>query len=433
MATKVDSIREVPATKLWKKGDVLVLFGELFNRGYANGLVEAAERRGMTIVYGTVGRREKDGILRGLTAEECVSQPKSLINVPLEAGFDMEVLQNGQSLVDMMKEVKLTDWESFKVAPALLNEAIEKGAARFKTNVQKFLVELKPLIPKGANVHFAHLMAGGVPRARILMPLMNKVFKGSGDRYMESEGFWNSGLGQVANANFRQVSADTYKTLIDESKNLRDQIQKEGGSVSYSGYGYHGTEVMIHDEYEWQSYAPYLQGWAKIALENYAEAATKSGLKASVYNCPEILTNSSSIFQGVEVPLYPLLKALKREGEARPKTKELWDACQALLKAEHTLKEVLDICEKTLSHPALKAQAQFSKWPQHNTKEQMEVLLAASDKIIACHKSDKALMTAVLSEVVFEACGETMLADMAAPKRAVSWINHDLVAKYAVR
>ena len=33
-------IRHKPTPHLFQKGDVLVLFGELFNRGYANGLVE---------------------------------------------------------------------------------------------------------------------------------------------------------------------------------------------------------------------------------------------------------------------------------------------------------------------------------------------------------------------------------------------------------
>jgi len=429
MSAKVPSLREIPKTSLWKKGDVLVLFGELFSRGYANGLVEAAEKRQMTVIRGTVGRREKDGSLRALNADEVATQAKPFINVPLEAGFDMEVLSTGQSLVEMMKDVKLNDWENFKVSDELLNEAKTKGQTRFKSQVREYLKELEALIPQGANVHFAHLMAGGVPRARIVMPLMNRVFKGTGDRYLESEVFWNSGLGKVAQESFMQVSADTFKTLITESKALRETIEENGGSVSYSGYGYHGTEVMIKNEYQWQSYAPYLQGWAKIELENQAKAAFKQGIKAAVYNCPEILTNSSSIFQGVEVPLYPLLKAVKHQNSDHPKTKKLWADCQALLKPEHTIEEVLKICEATLSHPAVQAQAQFEKWPQHNTAEQMQVLLTASDQIINAHKSDKALMTAVLSEEVFAACGEAMLSDMAAPKSPINWLNHDLVAK----
>lgn len=433
MTQSLPSLRQIPTTTLWKKGDVLVLFGELFQRGYANGLVEAAERRGMTVVRGTVGRREKDGTLRALNTEELATQTKPIINVALEAGFDLEVLNNSQSLVDMMKDVKMNDWEAFKVSESQLQQAKHQGQKRFQSQVQEYLKQLEPLIPAGANVHFAHLMAGGVPRARILMPLMNRVFKGTGERYLESETFWNSGLGQIARESFTAVSADTFECLITESAHLRQKIEAKGGHVSYSGYGYHGTEVMIKNEYQWQSYAPYLQGWAKIQLENYAVVAAKNGIKAAVYNCPEILTNSSSIFQGVEVPLYPLLKAARFENAKSARTEKLWQDCRALLKPEHTLEEILGICEKTLSHPAVQAQADFAQWPQHNTRSQMETLLAASDQIIACHQSEKSLMTAVLSEEVFAACGEAMLCDMAAPQKPVTWINHDLVARWITR
>lgn len=433
LSHRVPSLREIPATTTWKKGDVLVLFGELFNRGYANGLVEAAERRGMTVIRGTVGRREKDGTLRPLNADELAMQTQPLVNVPLEAGFDMEMLSSGQTIIDMMKDVKLTDWENFKVPHAQLLEAKEKGANRFAAQVRTYLATLEPLLPAEANVHFAHLMAGGVPRARIVMPLMNRVFKGTGDRYLQSETFWKSGLGEVARESFLAVSADTFKILIDESAALRSKLEKSGRHVSYSGYGYHGTEVMIKNEYQWQSYAPYLQGWAKIQLENVAKDAFQRGIKAAVYNCPEILTNSSSIFQGVEVPLYPLLKALKHEGPSSAKTKKLWDDCQALLKPEVKIADVLRWCEECLSAPEVQAQSELDLWPQHNTAKQMETLLATSERIIGAHISDKNLMTAVLSEEVFDACGEAMLADAAAPQQPVSWINHDLVARWAVR
>lgn len=433
MSHRVPSLREIPASNLWKKGDVLVLFGELFSRGYANGLVEAAERRGMTVIRGTVGRREKDGTLRPLTPEELALQPSPLVNVALEAGFDMEVLAGGQSLVDLMKDVKLTDWESFKVPHVMLTEAKEKGAARFAAQVRAYLEALEKFVPAGANVHFAHLMAGGVPRARIVMPLMNRVFKGTGDRYLPSETFWNSGLGEVARASFLAVSAETFKILLDETTEWRTRFEKEGRHVSYSAYGYHGTEVMIKNEYQWQSYAPYLQGWAKMQLETYAREATQRGIKAAVYNCPEILTNSSSIFQGVEVPLYPLLKALKFEGPASPRTQELWQECQSLLKPDVRVDDILTWCEACLTAPEVQAQSELDLWPQHNTQRQMETLLATSERVIAAHVSDKNLMTAVLSEEVFAACGEAMLADAAAPLHPISWINHDLVAKWSVR
>lgn len=84
----------LPAAAGYKAGDVLVLVGELFGRGYANGLLEEAKRLGMTVLGTTVGRRDSDGTLRPLTAEELTEAEALLgsriINIPLEAGFDME-------------------------------------------------------------------------------------------------------------------------------------------------------------------------------------------------------------------------------------------------------------------------------------------------------------------------------------------------------
>ena len=54
-------IHQKTAPHPFKKGDLLVLFGELFNRGYANGLVEEAEKNGLTVVRATVGRRDAEG------------------------------------------------------------------------------------------------------------------------------------------------------------------------------------------------------------------------------------------------------------------------------------------------------------------------------------------------------------------------------------
>src|SRR6476619_7200867 len=68
--TELTSLRHIPQANLFRKGDVFVLFGELFGRGYVNGLIDEARKAGMTIVGITVGRRNDDGSLRALTAEE---------------------------------------------------------------------------------------------------------------------------------------------------------------------------------------------------------------------------------------------------------------------------------------------------------------------------------------------------------------------------
>src|SRR5512133_350920 len=118
-------MKTLPATAGYKKGDVFVLAGELFGRGYANGIVDEAKNAGMTIIGTTVGRRDSDGTLRPLTAEELVEAEANLggkiINIPLEAGFDMETAADGQSFADILKGIKPDAWDTFKCDQARLN------------------------------------------------------------------------------------------------------------------------------------------------------------------------------------------------------------------------------------------------------------------------------------------------------------------------
>ncbi len=415
--------------KHFKSGDVLVLFGELFNRGYANGLVEEAQRRGMKIISTTVGRRDKDGTLRKLTPEEEALQPKPFINVPLEAGFDLELDEQGLSLVDHLKEAKLSDWENFELPAGLLESVRKKGRARFTNYVRQYLLALKEHIPPGSNVLFAHLMAGGVPRAKIVMPLMNRVVKGTGDRFLPSEKLVQTSIGKMMLESFYEVTAETFSTLVHESQELRQFIEKSGGSASYLAYGYHGTEVFMGHDYVWQTYSPYLQGWAKMRLENFARDFSKKGIHCCVYNCPEILTNSSSIFAGVEVSLYPLLSALKKESSNSESALQTIESCRALLKPEISLDKLVETSKTYLLSDLIRAHCVFEKWPQHNSPDQLEKMLNASDELIGMHKDPKHLITSILSEVVFEACGKVMLSDSIRPEAPVAWINHDVIAK----
>jgi hypothetical protein len=421
-------LKKKPALSPYKKGDVLVLFGELFQRGYANGLVEEAERRGMTIVRSTVGRREA-GVLRALNAEEVAAVPKPFINIPLEAGFDLEPDSQGRAPIDQLKEVKLSEWESAKMDFASIEDSRQKAIARFRKNVASYMTELEKIVPPGANVLFAHLMAGGVPRTKIVMPLMNRTCKGSGDRYLSSEQFWNSDIGKFCAINFREVTAETLRHLIELSAPLREKLEAKGGHVAYSGYGYHGTEILTRGEYRWQTYTPYIQGWAKKDLENIAVEASKKGIAACVYNCPEILTNSSSIFQGVEVSLYPLLGALQKETGNQAEAKKALQDCKALLKDDIQVADILKFTDDYLALPEIKEHCVFEKWPQHSSKQQLETMLKASEDLIGMHKDGKKLITSELSEVVFKSCGYVMLHDSWKPAGPVAWIGHDLVAQ----
>lgn len=427
--TQLFPLREKPALSPYKKGDVLVLFGELFSRGYANGLVEEAERRGMTIVRATVGRREKDGSLRALNAEETATIPQPFINIPLEAGFDMEPDRQGVTPCDQLKDVKTTEWDQVNLNWSSIEESQKKGVERFRKNTSLFMQELEKHVPAGANVLFAHLMAGGVPRAKILMPLLNRAFKGMGERHISTQTLMNSDIGKLCMVSFNEVTANTFSHLIELSAPLRKKLESQGSHVSYTAYGYHGTEVLIGGEYKWQTYTCYFQGWAKMALEQHAEKFAKEGVHCCVYNCPEILTNSSSVFQGVEVSLYPLLAAMKKTATNQEHVEQVLSECKKLLKDEVTIDQIVKFTDEYLTDKLTLEFCKFDIWPQHSRLDQMEHMLKSSDYLFDLHKDQKHLITAVLSEVVFKSCGYVMLHDSWSPKAPVAWIGHDLVAR----
>jgi len=117
--TPYTPLKQIPEKAGYKAGDVLVLFGELFGRGYANGIVEEAQRCGMTVIGITMGRRDAAGALRLLTAEELTEAEANLggrmINIPLEAGFDMEGPDGAPSPVEQLKGVKADDWDKVRL------------------------------------------------------------------------------------------------------------------------------------------------------------------------------------------------------------------------------------------------------------------------------------------------------------------------------
>jgi hypothetical protein len=433
MAKEFIPLRNLQTEDLYHEGDILVVFGEVFSRGYVNGLIEEARQHGMKVIFSTVGRRDGNDELRPLTQEELATKEQPLINVPLEAGFDMEKNSEGIRPIDRVAGLKMSEWKNADLDEADLHECSKKGNARFRQSVAEYLKKLEPMIPPGKNVLFAHTMAGGVPRTKIVMPVMNRVFKGSGDRFASSQEFWESPLGRLSAMNFMDVTATTFSHLIDLSTELRRKIEKGGGRVSYVAYGYHGTEILFDDEYRWQSYSPYLTGFAKLRLEEIAEDAFAKGIRACVFNAPEILTNSSSIFLGVEVALYPLLGALKREAPNHPYTKSVLNRCAQLLKSEHKLDDILELTDKYFSSDVIKEWSKFDEWPQHNGPEQMALMRETSTQILDMHKDQKNLLTAELSEVVFRACGRAMCVEGAKPRKPVWWVGHDLVARLATK
>jgi hypothetical protein len=392
---------------------------------------EEAERVGMKIIYSTVGRRTKEGVLRALEESEFPKHANgNFINIPLEAGFDLEPdHDSGLTPVEQLKDVKLNEWENVKINFESIKESQHRGTDRFKNQVKDYLVELEKHITPGSNVIFAHLMAGGVPRAKIVLPIMNRVFKGVGDRYVPSETFWNSDIGRFCALSFNEVTAETFKHLVELSTPLREKIQNQAGKVRYLAYGYHGTEILTHNQYLWQTYTPYLQGFAKVKLENYSQDFWNRGIKTCVFNCPEILTNSSSIFVGVENSLYPLLFSLNKIKESSDKVLQLVNACTSLLKDECTLDEIQKKLDLYFNDEIIRNHCDFLRWPQHSSKEQLELMINTADILSACHKSEKALLTTVLSEAVFESSGKIMLHQSWNPESPVWWLGHDIIAQ----
>ena len=425
-------MQQLPETAGYKAGDVMVLVGELFGRGYANGLIEEAKRIGMTVIGTTVGRRDGDGSLRQLNKDE-LSEAESLlggtiINIPLEAGFDMETVEGLPSVAEQLKKVRPDDFDTFSFADGFIEKAHAAGTTRFRTAVAQLAHELETRIPADANILLAHSMAGGIPRARVFMPLLNRVFKGTGDKYLSSESFWNSNLGRLCETSFNEVTADTFRYLIDETAGLRQRAAATGARVCYTAYGYHGTAVLVGGEYHWQSYTPYVQGFAKMRLEDIAAQASTHGISATVFNCPEIQTNSSALFLGVEISLYPLLTAIRREAGERIAA-PLEARCQSMLKEGETLAGLLERVDSYLSSPLLRRILVYASWPQHNSREQAELMLASSAQLMGMHADQKQLICAELSRVVFLSTGRLILHASWNPVAPAVWLNHDIIGR----
>src|SRR6266568_750547 len=134
--TEYRPLRQLPDAAGYKAGDVLVLVGELFGRGYANGMVDEARRIGMSVIGATMGRRDPDGTLRPLTAEELVAAEANLggtiINLPLEAGFDMESAASQPSVAEQLKKARPDDWNSIRFDADFIGAAKAAGTARFR-------------------------------------------------------------------------------------------------------------------------------------------------------------------------------------------------------------------------------------------------------------------------------------------------------------
>ena len=429
---ELTSLKQLPQTNLFRKGDVFVLFGELFGRGYATGLVDQAREAGMEIVGITVGRRDDDNALRPLNADELAAAEANLggriINVPLMAGFDLDAPAGEPTPTELLNRMTLKTWEQDTLDWAHIEKCRAIGTERFRTAVAQVMAELEGIVGEGRNVLFAHTMAGGIPRAKVFMVIANRIYKGRGDRFMSSQTLLDSDLGKLIMQNFDEVSANTFGHLIEGRAALRARVEAAGGQVRYTAYGYHGTEILIDGRYQWQTYTNYTQGYAKMRLERIARAAWEQGVKATVYNCPEIRTNSTDVFAGVELPLISLLEALKKEGGGAWAEAQ-WQASRALLSEGVALEDVLHKLAAFHGSAVMQAYRDFAAWPMPNSPAQADLQIATSEEIVQLHKDRGALITDLLSGLVVEATGALIFRESAAPAGPVLWLNHDIVAR----
>ena len=430
--TVLTPLREIPQSNIFRKGDTFVLFGELFGRGYANGLVDEARKAGMTIMGITVGRRDENNALRPLNAEELATAEANLggkiFNVPLMAGFDLDAPAGTPTPTDMLGNMTLKSWQDDKLDFAHIEKCREVGVKRFKDSVAKVMTELDGKIKDGSNVFFAHTMAGGIPKVKVFLAIANRIYKGRGERFLSSRALVDSDLGKLILMNFDEVTANTFQHLIDGSAAIRARMENTGGQVRYTAYGYHGTEILIDGKYQWQTYSNYTQGKAKMRLEQVAEKAWAQGIKATVFNCPEIRTNSSDIFVGVELSLFPLLTALKKEGCGAWADAQ-WKACQALLQDGSSLEALLKRIEDYNKSSTMKTFRNFEAWPMDNNAELADLMIGTSDDITQMHIERKVLITDLLSALVLEGTGPLMFHEASKPAAPVLWLNHDIIAR----
>ncbi len=426
------ALRDIPKTNIFRKGDVFVLFGELFGRGYANGLVNEAKKAGMTLIGITVGRRDENNALRKLTEEELAIAEANLggriINVPLMAGFDLDAPEGFPTPTDLLAGMTLKSWQEDRLDWAHIEKCRKVGVARFTDSVAQVMSQLDGMIKDGSNVFFAHTMAGGIPKVKVFLAIANRIYKGRGERFMSSRALLDSDLGKLILMNFDEVTANTFQHLIEGSAAIRSRIEKTGGQVRYTAYGYHGTEILIDGKYQWQTYTNYTQGYAKMRLEDVARSAWEKGVVATVYNCPEIRTNSSDIFVGVELSLFPLLKALNKEGDGAWANTQ-WQTCQTLLQEGISLESLLKKIEDYNVSEVMKRFRDFSAWPMDNSAELAEVMIGTSEEITQMHVNRNELVAGHLSALVLEGTGPLMFHETSNPAGPVLWLNHDIIAR----
>ncbi len=411
--------------------DTLAVCGEVFSKGYVNGLIDCAKAAGAKVLCSTVGRRDgPEAALRPLSDEELNAAPHSIINVPLEAGFGEFRDKSSTGITDKLKTLTMRNWDSAEIAdPAWVEQLRLDAQVDFKRRLRLWADQVLGAVPsQGGRLIVVHTMAGGFFRSRVLWALANRVFKGVGTRYLSSRVFWQSPLGKLCEKNFLEVSAYSFEHLINAVEQAK-QAKNRTLPTQYWAYGYHGCECLVQGDYQWQSYAPYLQGWAKLELEQIATRAQEQGRAVTVFNVPEILSQSSSVFLGVEVGLYALLGALQKEGCS---TAWLERQLAKWLLPGRGMADIQPLVQGYLDYALKNGFGDKSTWPHHNARRQMQKMQQSVKALMDLHKDAKHSACEFLSDLVVGACGHIMSGHKIPrppQKKPIEWIGHKEVAQ----
>jgi hypothetical protein len=423
---RINSLRSI--SDRFGDHDVLVVFGEIFDAGYANGVVREALRRGMKVIYSTVGRR--DGVvLRVLDSNELEQKRASpIINIPLEAGFDHEE-HDGKSVVSILDHAGDMSIDELKFDWEWVDKVRRAGRARFVQSVERFMFELEEMIPPQSNCLFLHTMAGGIPRSSFMHSILLKLFRPQSADFLSSERFFSSDLGRLCEISFQEVSAESYRLMIELSHKLRRRLESRGNRVSYAAFGYLGNEVFFRGQYRWQALGFYIQAKAKLKLTEFSKESFAAGISSTVFNVPECITSSSKTFPGIELPILLLVSALRNESKEKEKYKSLEEAIGRFLLPNVSVTEFVSKIDVHYSALIGTKWTDPSAWPQQSDSNIMSQFSDWSRVHRSMQSGGPNALPLFLSEIIVDAVGKIVLGQSWDSNQPELWIGHDVVAK----
>ena len=221
----------------------------------------------------------------------------------------------------------LKTWQDDKLDWAHIEKCREVGVKRFKDSVAEVMAQLNGMIPDGRNVFFAHTMAGGIPKVKVFLAIANRIYKGRGERFLSSQTLLDSDLGKLILKNFDEVTANTFQHLIDGSAAIRARMEASAARFATRPTVTTAPRFSSTTITSGRPTPTTPRGWPRCGWSALPRRRGSKGIKATVYNCPEIRTNSSDIFAGVELSLFLLLKALKKE-DGGAWAEAQWQACR---------------------------------------------------------------------------------------------------------